>query len=1316
MAIFLVVATAPLAAPQQPTAPVTRTEIEAGRCTTFYSSGAVRDHGPIDDNRRRDGEWVTYWPNGRIAATGRYFEGDRRGEWHLRDEYGRVCRRVTYGDQERYSNDVSTDRWVLRREDLRASVVGLETFGDVLDRYANAIATGAPREERARIAARLRDVRSECFYLAIELARASAAATRSHWLELCAAMQLPDAFPEAEVFRWLDDPASRPGAHALLLARSERARRSWAPAIASNGVLSGTAYAALPELRTRLEQGVESVYRIANVNGARYRGSAPFLAQLTHPDAGMRLEALASLPSQTVYGTELEQQLIAAAARMLDDPHPVVRRAAANLVAYRNHPTDSERNVEIVGLERLATSAEPALRTLAATHLTKLGRSAESERIWHDLATNHREFMDRHNGWRQWAQARPDSKKLREHVCRDWHGKRRLRHLLSRVAPNSRECFEFALAELSAGSSSIAATIANQNPEFMTRLRTAFESGELSQDQRIQLFRDRPELIAAVTGKPIVTAVAKAYGKDMLWAVPAARRFGLTLTAKRWREVLRKSELTLRVARDLAHTRMPKDFDPKGLRLSDRIAATWADGNPDRIARLVERWLRGNGSGCGALMALDLRLTDYEPRILKRWRRWPQGTSLSDRGRLRRLAPRAHAAWLVGQLTTPPSGIVCPPHPPPDPRHLLAPITPPILDALAHRILDWKVGRSQQALQLAFAIGADAQPLVCRIEACRSQLCSESLRMVPATIASISPDDVTRVVLPLLHHSDDHVARVALAGAIHRTPWTFQPSAKVARVPADPAFAVTVAEHLVAGHVPSTAWFRHLESCGHALPILRQGLQGHPDSSGIAAALGDLGPKARAAVPELMAALPVNSNAAAALAAILPRDELWQHLVPELATAHAGTVAAVLRANPTDETWTSEALEDIAKAHPKPARTAAAKLLALSPSESEFADAVRREQFDAREDSRASRLTAKEIPRQHLGRLWPELDPARRIRFLRLLHPSREELPLPPLLQSAVTDYFTTRARRGFELGRLTQWAPLHPEVVSRSYALLEPWNRTHPRRGDLLAWHMQSILGHWRSSRPEYQAKAREILRTFPDATLHAAVRLTNDPTRSAIPHHRRATWSRIEILRLFADLAVPSGARLCRWHFSDPDPTVRRQALTTLLASTNDRKVIRNLLELATRNAALESVFGPREQLPPICYECLPTPASRAERLATARQVLLAKSRWSDDRSLPQTQLTPELALELLPEISSRLRMLYVEEAPGLLRSLRQLGPAARTTLPAVENLLGIPAIHVDARRTMRILRGEGPIEPRHEWLDRGPSGGLLRLPTRR
>ncbi|MBK8207626.1 MAG: hypothetical protein IPK87_12695 [Planctomycetes bacterium] len=74
--------------------------------TDFYESGALKGKGPVDQARKRDGEWVEYYENGNKSAEGKYKGESKVGKWVEYHENGKkaadgeyITERETYDAQ-----------------------------------------------------------------------------------------------------------------------------------------------------------------------------------------------------------------------------------------------------------------------------------------------------------------------------------------------------------------------------------------------------------------------------------------------------------------------------------------------------------------------------------------------------------------------------------------------------------------------------------------------------------------------------------------------------------------------------------------------------------------------------------------------------------------------------------------------------------------------------------------------------------------------------------------------------------------------------------------------------------------------------------------------------------------------------------------------------------------------------------------------------------------------------------------------------------------------------------------------------------------
>ncbi|MCA8952739.1 MAG: hypothetical protein KDE27_24730, partial [Planctomycetes bacterium] len=382
----------------------------------------MRDCGPVDDDDERTSEWVSLWPNGRRAAAGSYERGQRVRVWYFHDPYGRIVETVDYAAENPTARPIPREQWrPLSVDDLRAGLIGLTTVGEVVDRYAS-----AGESERRALREELAKAPPEALGVPFTIAASLAPADRVPWLELMAAMPMPDRMPVRELVAWLAAPACAAAAEQVLAAWSLRYRSEWEPLLTSGAeggadgpalnALGAKARAALPELRRRFFERGARALQGADLN--RILGletdspATPWFDELDHADAAHRAFA-AQVLAGLVFARNVSAGRVppATVVRRLADPSPRVVEAASGLLFCL---TSREQSAFDSVLDQLAESPVTRARVAAACRLAALGRSADADRILRRVAATAPESLDWFDGWNVLAQHTAEPAAVRE--------------------------------------------------------------------------------------------------------------------------------------------------------------------------------------------------------------------------------------------------------------------------------------------------------------------------------------------------------------------------------------------------------------------------------------------------------------------------------------------------------------------------------------------------------------------------------------------------------------------------------------------------------------------------------------------------------------------------------------------------------------------------------------------------------------------------------------------------------------------------------------------------------------------------------------
>lgn len=105
--------------------------------TDFYESGAVMGKGPLDETRKREGQWVEYYENGNKSAEGKYKNNAKVGKWVEYHDNGKKAAEGEYiSERETYDNEgkvipakpIRIGKWTFY--DTEGKRTGTETFPD----------------------------------------------------------------------------------------------------------------------------------------------------------------------------------------------------------------------------------------------------------------------------------------------------------------------------------------------------------------------------------------------------------------------------------------------------------------------------------------------------------------------------------------------------------------------------------------------------------------------------------------------------------------------------------------------------------------------------------------------------------------------------------------------------------------------------------------------------------------------------------------------------------------------------------------------------------------------------------------------------------------------------------------------------------------------------------------------------------------------------------------------------------------------------------------------------------------------------------
>ncbi|HEX6812707.1 MAG TPA: hypothetical protein VF384_13855 [Planctomycetota bacterium] len=1285
-----------VAAAQRPTTPAARSVVEGGVFTSFYENGGVRERGRVDGGGKRTGAWRLSWPNGRLAADGEYSKGERQGQWIWRDQYGRPTEYVSYGVEQRQGNSQLGDMLPLRVADLRDGIVGATTVGALVDRFAAAGEDDAGDAERAEVARALAAAPPEAIGVPFSIAEGLPAASRARWLRLCAAMPMPERMPLEQLRAWCEDPACGAPVEEVLTAWSRQFAGQWQPLLepaAANNLHAGLqrlgpkALGALPELRRRMADGTlrgPLCYALASIHGLdRQSPAAPWLAALDRAagDAGRRAEAAQVLAG--LAGMQWQQGPPVPAAtivRLLADPCPAVADAAGTMLGFRldfrQRPEEFDDQVD-----QLANGAAATTQLAAATRLAALGRVAEAESIWFRIASSEPASMYGFDSWNLLVQHARDQAAVRDLLLAVVE-KGRLEVLapLLRVAGDEARVLDLLVEHVRSKPWFLHAGLLTPQVRgpLRGRLLTLIDDPRTPGDQRRNLFSN---LFATAAGDDarrdaIERGIGNADAAIGVMALEHAERWGVTPTAAQWQVLLRETQSRERAAAVMDRFPLPQDLDPTPWPVPRTVLATWADGQPQRIAQLVESWLAGNRQAFDALLLLraDLRAVQHRAPPVT----WVWTQSHPDAALVRELMPGAAAEQRIRDALVRRSDVICCPVPRVGREGLaLLPVDEGMMAAIRRRLLDDSAAQRAVGLQLLTLLGADGRPLLAALEEALPKFTAAELVLLPPAVCAIAPDAAIRLCEPLLEHADPAVVAAAVLGP--------QPirHEDAPRVPGGAAFARKIAARIVASEIPQTCWFAALEDGIAALPTLREALCEQPRRYAIAAAIGSLGPAAAAAVPELLAAMPHNPHVGHVVAAVLPPEARKATLLALLGTEHEAHILPLLSGLRLEGAVTLAAIERLAGDGREEVRLQARALLACSASETATADEARRERLAHPERG----LHAVEF--EHCVRVWPRLSDAERKALVAQMGNSRAVWSMPVALADAIAPMLQEDDGSAFRA--LLAGAPLHPRVLERIEASARFWNapavdpRWNPR-----ARHARALVQLWPAADAACRARALPWLRREADTAVQAAQEELLAPGR----------WAPLEFLELMQQLACSQSCGPTFHFLNDADLNMRRAALRAWLASAQEPNLVQTLHALLCE-ASWEERFGPLEGLPPACAEIVAKLPAAAERAAKLRQ------QCGDPRPDTVHKIAADLpaARLLLPELRQMLDRRKVEQCAAVMWCLRRLGPDAAALLPEVEALSPIPWLHFEVKATASILRGEAPAAPAPVWPVRGP-----------
>ncbi|MCA8977520.1 MAG: hypothetical protein KDC98_22545, partial [Planctomycetes bacterium] len=696
------------------------------------------------------------------------------------------------------------------------------------------------------------------------------------------------------------------------------------------------------------------------------------------------------------------------------DPAPAVAAGAFDLLSFLlfQHPAmlDTE-------LAALAAYTDARVRLIAANRLIARQRTAEAVAILQEVARTEPDRMVWFQGWELLATHTTDPTALRETLLAAIAaGQTQLLAPLQHVAGEDPRVLELLVETTRTNGYGLQADALS--PTFVHRVRrrllALLEDPATPLDQRQRLLANLSDRDDDCGRAAVARCLGDADASLRLQALQRAAWCGCVPTAAEWQTLL-ADPITQNEAR-VRRSKFPlrEDLDAVRFRGDAAIQACWAEGDPARIAELIERWFAGDVRAFTALTILRADLRHVEERVRSKP---PVGLFNRPQSghdpRLQAMLPEFAAEQRLRALD--PISL-CPPMRPANwQRQALLPIDAGMLAVFQRRLLATADGPRGAALQVLPWLGADGRPLLATLEQVLPNLSAEQLVLVPAAVYAIAPDAVVRICEPLLEHTDASVVKAVIAGPLRRSS-TLATDAPQIRGGA--AFAQRLAGLLAGAETrPGVTWFALLADGITALPALRQALREHPRSDLVARGIGDLGPAAVAAVPELVEAMGQNRSAALALVQILSPVERAALLVPLLATDRHFPAALALADLRIDGAETLAALEAVASGAAGDGTEAAKELLVRSASTSEFADTLRRQRFaDA---SRAHHA----VPLEHCFRLWPRLTAVERDYLLTHLEGS-PGVYLPDAIAEALADRLESRGSDGTAFRALLFRAP----------------------------------------------------------------------------------------------------------------------------------------------------------------------------------------------------------------------------------------------------------------------------------------------------
>lgn len=1292
--------------------------------TTRHANGRIHEHGPVDDQGRRTGDWIERHANGRIAAFGSYQEGRRHGQWTFCDQWGRTECRVWYhgdgtGGQEQRAD--TTERPPLTLDDLRLTLVGERTLDDVL-----AACRPAPdAATRQRLAPELAALGPIAAAVVCDEATRADGAARRDWLRLMAELPVTAELPSQDLIRWLWQDELAEAAAAVLTRWSEQFRVQWQPLVEDRertdramGLrnLGVRAFAALAALRAELVEVADDspdhvalwpiAWALPEVVGRTRHSGPALLRDATGDDRAFRLQALA----------------------VISHSQPAVPIPAATLLTLLRHADPATvhlagRLAQQIGTDRPAAWDDhlpellahplPNVRATAVWRLCRTGRGTE-------VLPQLRELTHEPGGSLWPLDAPAELARWSDDRAAD-------RSLLLELAPAGRIDAAVPLARLAdddvravdllvdhalraARPHEARRALAMLTGPMRTRALQALHSvlaGEGPTEERHQalamLLELEPDL--AKVQKLVVTALGDPAGPRGL----ALHRLGqgdlgnLEHAAPRWWEAVLRDEATREAAwQTLERLPLPADLDPTAFPGAPiTVLATWADGDPDRTARLVDRAIARHEASAQALAMLARDLAPFAKRLLA------AALDPATPGQLGAqlaslLPPEAHREYRVSLAMR---WVDFGPTRFPHGRTLQGGICEPAdIPVLCRHLAGSDTDRQQAALILLGRMGPDGAAAAPLVEAAVAQMSTEALVLVPAVVLAIAPAKATAVCGLLLDHGDPTVRLAALdPGRSHR----FAEPEPI--VPADPQFCrdlVDAIAALPADEVHGSGWLQRMgDGAVAALPHLVAALGRQPGHRGLATALGVLGPLATSAGAELRGALAAGNTAAAvALARVFP-DAAWVRdlLLAELAEPDPQMLLAALEAlcamNLRDAT-TLRALHQLATGDHAFRRLQGASALAWL--QADDADTVAALavflQRHFQQEAFAVRAALGDAAFLKLLRTRPDAE--QEVWLIQRLQ-ARHQTPPHPDVVAALADRIDSGRDRTGMLQALAMAAPDHPLVAGLSLAAFQPWNEA--RRGwfaavgqskELVALRLLTTLTHG-----EARDQGIEQLRPLG----RAAVDLV-------LPHlDDLDTTRRILALSVLAGLGPVAAAALpdCAALLRDPFHGVQASAARAVVALTPDA---------ATAAAVIRDALGGSRSLLPV-LQAVPAEVGRlvlpaapidldqepwhlplvlrirgadADLIARLGRALAAMPRAELEALLGATHRLGPAAAPLVPQLRTLLRLSEPRFRQLVVIILGALGPAAAAAVSDLEALLPVPSVRFGVLDTLARVRG--------------------------